>query len=120
LSSNDRRDAGRWEEFADCLAEDFTVWETGMTTELSGRENVLAQTRHSFENFGRWKHHVVSPVIEITSETTATGVWTVTSFDGIYEDEYVKVSGQWKVRRTRVTLSADYAAQDVRERRLNH
>jgi ketosteroid isomerase-like protein len=113
-------DAGQWDEFAACLADDFTVWETGMTAELTGRDKVLAQTRHSFETYGRWKHHVVCPVIEITSETTATGVWTVTSFDGIYEDEYVKVSGQWKVKRTRVTLSADYAAQDVRERRLKH
>jgi hypothetical protein len=109
-------DAGRWDEFANCLAADFAVWETGLTEELSGRDVVVAQARHSFETHGRWKHHAILPDIEIMSDTTAKGVWTVASFDGIYEDEYVKIDGQWKVRRARVTLSEAYAQEVIKRR----
>jgi hypothetical protein len=54
-------------------------------------------------------HH---PEIELTSETTATGIWYMDDTvhilehnlkvrgNGIYWDEYVKVDGQWKIRHT--------------------
>ena len=54
-------------------------------------------------------HH---PEIELTSETTATGVWALddNSMDAnthtarwmgaYYQDRYVKVNGQWKIKHT--------------------
>lgn len=54
-------------------------------------------------------HH---PEIELTSETTATGIWYMDDTvhipdhnmrvrgNGIYWDEYVKIDGQWKFKHT--------------------
>jgi len=63
-------------------------------------------------------HHAHTPEIEITSETTATGVWYLEDFvlsglpseeaphgtvlhgTGIYHDEYVKLDGEWQIVST--------------------
>jgi len=54
-------------------------------------------------------HH---PEIELTSETTATGIWALDDFSfhigdrrgrrmaGHYHDRYVKVNGDWKIEHT--------------------
>lgn len=54
-------------------------------------------------------HH---PEIELTSDTTATGIWYMDDTvhilehnmkvrgNGIYWDEYVKVEGEWKIKHT--------------------
>jgi hypothetical protein len=59
-------------------------------------------------------HQGHNPEIEITSDTTARGVWllndrlivqTIATMNawGYYEDEYVKVSGEWKKKGTKLT-----------------
>jgi hypothetical protein len=57
-------------------------------------------------------HHCHQPEIELTSETTATGIWALYNYllhkrdqtglrlCAFYEDEYVKIGGEWKVRAT--------------------
>jgi hypothetical protein len=57
-------------------------------------------------------HRVHQPEIDLTSPTTATGIWALedtvieTSANitirgsGFYEDEYVKMAGQWKITST--------------------
>ena len=63
-------------------------------------------------------HHAHTPEIEMTSETTATGIWYLEDFvvsprpsdgapdgtvlhgTGIYQDEYVKIDGAWHIQRT--------------------
>ncbi len=63
-------------------------------------------------------HHAHTPEIELTSETTAKGIWYLEDFvlsehpsesaphgtvlhgTGIYHDEYVKIDGQWQIART--------------------
>jgi len=102
-------DNSRWDEFADCLAEDFWVMETGLEEPIRGRDEVLAQVRRSVETYGGWKHHAILPQIEITSDTTAKGTWTFAGSGSIYEDEYVRVDGNWKVKSARVILTPDHA-----------
>ena len=54
-------------------------------------------------------HH---PEIELTSDTTATGIWALEDYvimtelnmslhgAAFYHDKYVKVDGQWKIKHT--------------------
>ena len=55
-------------------------------------------------------HHALMPEIELTSADTATGIWAVHMFAkvadgsvvngfGYYNNEYVKVGGEWRVSR---------------------
>ncbi len=74
-------------------AEILAFFEDGLAT-----PNILTQ------------HHGHHPEIELTSETTATGIWYMDDTvhilehkrkvrgNGIYWDEYVKVDGQWKFK----------------------
>jgi hypothetical protein len=62
-------------------------------------------------------HQGHGPVIDLTSETTATGYWTIDEwyyyFDkgvewhakGFYLDEYVKIDGKWRVKSLQVKFS---------------
>jgi hypothetical protein len=102
-------DNGRWDEFSDCLAEDFWVMETGLDQPIRGRDTVLEQVRHSFETYGGWQHHVILPEIEITGQTTARGKWTFANSGSVYEDEYVKLDGRWRVQSARVILTPEHA-----------
>lgn len=58
-------------------------------------------------------HQGFMPEIELTSATTASGVWAM--FDSVrfptsnfkgwghYHDDYVKVDGEWKIKKTHLT-----------------
>ena len=63
-------------------------------------------------------HHAHNPEIELTSETSATGLWELyfhtvdvdaqvaRQLGGYYEDEYVKLDGAWRIQSTKfITLS---------------
>jgi bile-acid 7alpha-dehydratase len=115
-------DEGRWADFEDCLTEDFSVFEDGLDERIHGRANVLAAVRMGFDLFqeqGGWKHWVILPEIEITTETTATGRWTfaVPGLEGNawYEDRYEKVDGRWRIQWTHVHLGRPPAVADLDE-----
>lgn len=58
-------------------------------------------------------HHGHMPEIELTSETTAAGIWAMYDFVdrpgnvqrryGHYKEEYVKEDGKWKINNLRLT-----------------
>ena len=64
-------------------------------------------------------HHGTAPEITITLPDTATGRWRmrfqlletekqqVQLMSGVYNDEYAKVNGQWKMRTSRYTLMSN-------------
>ncbi len=106
-------DTKRWDEMRECFIEDATAAYSSGKYSFDGREQILkflvdAMDRPTVLS----AHHGHHPEIEITSATTAVGVWALadTFIDlqaGItvrgaayYRDDYVKVNGQWKIKST--------------------
>jgi hypothetical protein len=98
---------------AECFTEDASVAYSGDKYSFAGREAIMkflvdSMDRDSFLS----SHRVGQPEIEITSETTAKGIWALedtvidTHFEitlrgaAFYRDEYLKVDGQWKIHST--------------------
>mgnify|MGYP006433253955 FL=1 len=68
-------------------------------------------------------HHGMCPEIQLTSETSATGRWRmrfqlleteqkmVQMMHGYYEDEYIKVDGEWKMKISKYTIMSNLLMQ---------
>ncbi len=106
-------DQKRWSELAECLTEDATSAYSGGKFSFEGRDAIMeflesAMGADSFLS----SHTVHQPEIEFISETSATGIWalrdTVIETNAniiirgaaFYEDEYVKLDGEWKIQST--------------------
>ena len=106
-------DTNDWDLMRETLTEDAESWYSSGKYTFRGRDEILKFLSDSMsgEHFLSM-HHGHHPEIEITSETTATGIWYLTDIviqteqnwqlfgAGIYQDEYVKIDGAWKIRRT--------------------
>lgn len=106
-------DLKMWDEMKDCFVEDATsAYDSGKYS-FAGRDAIIGflmqyMDRSTFITV----HHGHHPEIDITSPTTATGIWALqdividlehrTTLRGAayYEDQYVKVNGQWKIKST--------------------
>jgi len=105
-------DCKLWDELAECFAEDAVTSYASGQYSFQGRENILAFLKEALPPTMITMHQCFHPEIEITSETTAKGSWGFhdylielkenTSLRGYayYEDEYVRVDGQWKIKAT--------------------
>jgi bile-acid 7alpha-dehydratase len=104
-----------WEEMETVLTED-AVADYGMGIELlQGRKAIIEFLKKNLDRDSMISvHQGHNPEIEITSDTTARGVWvlndrliiqTIATLNGwrYYEDEYVKVNGEWKKKSTKIT-----------------
>ena len=104
-----------WEEMETVLTED-AVADYGMGIELlQGRKAIIEFLKKNLDRDSMISvHQGHNPEIEITSDTTAKGVWvlndrliiqTIATLNGwrYYEDEYVKVNGEWKKKSTKIT-----------------
>ena len=103
-----------WEEMETVLTED-AVADYGMGIELlQGRKEITEFLKKNLDRDSMISvHQGHNPEIEITSDTTARGVWvlndrliiqTIATLNGwrYYEDEYVKVNGEWKKKSTKI------------------
>ena len=104
-----------WDEMEEVWVED-AVADYGMGIELlQGRKAIVEFLK---KNLGRDSmisaHQGHNPEIDITSDTTAKGVWVLndrliiqtiatSSAWRYYEDEYIKANGEWKKKSTKIT-----------------
>jgi hypothetical protein len=102
-----------WEEIATCFTEDASAAYSGGKYSFEGRSAIVDFLRRAMgaESFHS-SHRVHHPEIDLTSPTTATGVWALedvvieTRFEitirgaAFYSDDYVAQGGAWKIRHT--------------------
>lgn len=79
--------------------------------EAEGRSQILEALSQAFHSEAVALHNVHHPEIELTSETTASGIWylkdwfcdlrhqIITDGSALYRDLYVKRDGQWLIQR---------------------
>jgi hypothetical protein len=106
-------------------AKDWTTWRTLFTDDfvsdtsraggkvIAGADDFVAFTRRSLRDQPT-VHQVPAPDIELTSPTTATGVWAledVVRFGpgvnlrgyGHYTETYEKIGGDWRIKTSTLT-----------------
>jgi hypothetical protein len=102
-----------WDEIAECFTPDATAAYSGGQYSFDSAAAIVDFLRQAMgaDSFHS-SHRVHHPEIELTGPNTATGVWALedevidTRFEitirgaAFYEDEYVKVDGEWKLRHT--------------------
>lgn len=105
-----------WDEMRDCFTPDATCAYSDGKYSYTGRDAILDFLRGAMSSpTVLTAHHVHHPEISFLDENTARGIWAMEDTfielgsnitlrgAGFYEDEYVKVDGQWKIRHTGYT-----------------
>jgi bile-acid 7alpha-dehydratase len=105
-------DQKRWPELATCFTPDAKSSYGDGKYSFDGRDAIMRFLETAMPRTMLTSHRVHQPEIELTSTTTATGVWALDDVvietkggftirgAGFYRDEYVKVGGEWKIRAT--------------------
>jgi SnoaL-like protein len=106
-------DQKRWDEMAECFADDAVAEYSGGKYTYEGRDAILAFFRVAMGSTDFLSsHRVHHPEIDLVGPTIATGTWALEdvvidatrdfSLRGaaFYTDEYVKEDGRWKIRHT--------------------
>ena len=115
-------DTKRWDEWRELFTDDVRV-EGGPPHD--SRDAFVDFVRRGLENV-QSAHQGHTPIIEVTSESTARGTWAMSDdllFPaghpwagtqprrcgyGHYEEEYRKVDGDWKIASMRLTRLAEW------------
>ncbi len=106
-----------WDEWGDLFAEDATMQlQLGPDPdpgELWKGRGVIVERVSGAMVSGVTVHQGHMPEIELTSGTTATGIWAMSDHVeipgvtlkgyGHYEEDYVKQDGKWKIKNLRLT-----------------
>jgi uncharacterized protein (TIGR02246 family) len=106
-------DSKDWDLYASVFAEDVHV-DLSMAggQEYRGREAFAAYARGL--TLVQSVHHGHMPEIELTSDTTATGIWSMEDFNywedgtqnhgyGHYFETYEKADGQWRIKTMKLS-----------------
>ncbi|HLY36426.1 MAG TPA: nuclear transport factor 2 family protein [Candidatus Binatia bacterium] len=106
-----------WDEMAGCFTPDATVDYGGGRYRFDGVDAIIRFLRESLarETGALGYHHGHHPEIDLTSDTTARGIWALDNYlfnasrkrgvriAAYYRDEYVKRDGEWRIRHTGYT-----------------
>jgi hypothetical protein len=113
-------DCKQWTELRDVFTEDVTVTYDKGRYSADGLDAVISFLLGTLERTDvASMHQVHCPELEITSSTTAKGVWyfhdhvvnpgevsggmpghSILQGAGFYEDVYIKIAGEWKIKHT--------------------
>jgi hypothetical protein len=106
-------DQKRWDELAALFTADAEASYSSGKYAFCGRDKIMEFLRGALGSHDALtSHRVHEPEIDITSPTTAHGIWGLDDVviypkaeisvrgAAFYEDEYVKVDGEWKIHRT--------------------
>jgi bile-acid 7alpha-dehydratase len=104
-----------WEELIDCYARD-AVADFGNDLQFDGKEAISKFYRDSVSlGTGTLVPQGHNPELQLTGDKTATGIWVMDllMFDAgadagtrtgiLYDEEYVKEEGDWKIRNQKVS-----------------
>ena len=109
-------DAKNWPAWRSVFADDFvsdTAEAGGMV--IAGADEFVAFIRRTLGKPSQSTvHQVHAPEIELTSDSTATGVWALNDVVrlapgvnlrgyGHYHETYEKTSGQWRIKTSKLT-----------------
>jgi uncharacterized protein (TIGR02246 family) len=107
-------DTKDWEGFASSFADDGIFDHGGGQGAIRGPQAIAEAVRGVVDDV-QLVHHALMPEIEVTSPTTAVGIWALDDMlrwpdgrrslhaYGHYHEDYVKVDGRWKIKLSRVT-----------------
>ncbi len=102
-----------WDEMRDCFVEEATSAYGDGKYSFNGREQILKFLKEFMDRPTVLSaHHGHHPEIDLTSATTAVGIWALADVfidldanitlrgAAFYRDEYVKVNGKWRIKST--------------------
>ena len=115
-------DQKQWDEWNSVFTDDVVAVYHGVPgankseglieNRCSGRADLVAKVS-GFLSKGISIHHGHMPEIELTSQTTAHGIWAMVDYlllpnftlkgYGHYDEDYVKTNGRWKIKRILLT-----------------
>ena len=102
------------DRIASVFAEDG-IWESDDFGKAQGHAEIKALFQNFKEMFNFSQHNIMNPIIEVNGERATAmwyimGPWTYTEtgekkwFTLRYDDDYVKINGEWKYQHLRVVL----------------
>lgn len=102
------------DRIASVFAED-AIWESADFGKAKGHEAICTLFREFQKMFSFSQHNIMNPIIEVDGDH-ATGIWYIMGpwtysknndekwLALRYDDEYVKINGQWKYSHLRAAL----------------